>query len=100
MVVDDNATNRLILEETLRSWGMMPTAVESGATALAELKRATAVGEAYPLVLLDAKMPEMDGFTLAEQIKREPDLAESPVMMLTSLGHQAGAGRCRDLGLA
>jgi two-component system sensor histidine kinase/response regulator len=100
LVVDDNATNRLILEETLRSWGMMPTAVESGAAALAELKRATAVGEAYPLVLLDAQMPEMDGFTLAEQIKREPDLAESTVMMLTSLGHQAGAGRCRDLGLA
>ena len=45
-------------------------------------------------------MPEMDGFTLAEQIKREPGLAGSTVMMLTSLGHQADAGRCRELGLA
>ena len=100
LVVDDNATNRRILEETLRGWGMRPTAVDGGAAALAELKRATAAGEAYPLVLLDAQMPEMDGFTLAERIRREPDLAESTVMMLTSLGHQADGGRCRELGLA
>ncbi len=100
LVVDDNATNRRILEETLRGWGMRPTAVDGAAAALTELKRATAAGEAYPLVLLDAQMPEMDGFTLAGQIKRESGLAESTVMMLTSLGHQADAGRCRELGLA
>ena len=100
LVVDDNATNRRILEETLRSWGMRPTVVGGGAAALAELKRATEAGEVYPLVLLDAQMPEMDGFTLAAQIRRDPGLAESTVMMLTSLGHQADAGRCRELGLA
>ena len=100
LVVDDNATNRRILEETLRTWGMRPTVVDGGTAALAELKRATAAGEAYPLVLLDAQMPEMDGFTLAARIKHEPGLAESTVMMLTSLGHQADAGRCRELGLA
>jgi CheY-like chemotaxis protein len=100
LVVDDTATNRLILEETLRLWGMWPTAVDCGEAALAELKRAKTAGEPYPLVLLDAQMPGMDGFTVAGQIKREPDLAESTVMMLTSLGHQADAGRCRELGLA
>ena len=100
LVVDDNATNRRILEETLRAWGMRPTVVDGAAAALAELRRATEAGEAYPLVLLDAQMPGMDGFTLAGQIKREPGLAESTVMMLTSLGHQADAGRCRELGLA
>ncbi len=100
LVVDDNATNRRILEETLRAWGMRPTAVEGGEAALAELKRATAAGEAYPLVLLDAQMPGMDGFTLAERIRGEPGLTGSTVMMLTSLGHQADAGRCRALGLA
>jgi two-component system, sensor histidine kinase and response regulator len=100
LVVDDNATNRLILEETLRFWGMCPTSVDGGEAALAELKRATAAGKAYSLVLLDAQMPGMDGFTLVGRIKREPNLAESTVMMLTSLGRQADAGRCRELGLA
>ena len=100
LVVDDNATNRLILEETLRSWGMRPTAVDGGEAALAELKRAAAAAEAYPLVLLDAQMPGLDGFTLAERIKREPGLAASTVMMLTSLGRPGDAGRCREGGLA
>ena len=100
LVVDDNATNRRILEEVLRSWGMRPTALDGGAAALVELKRAASVGEAYPLVLLDAEMPEMDGFTLAQRIKDEPCLAGSTVMMLTSLSCQADAGRCRELGLA
>ena len=100
LVVDDNATNRRILEETLRVWGMRPTCVDGGSAALAELKRAAAVGKAYPLVLLDAQMPGMDGFALAERIQREADLAGSTVMMLTSLGHQVDAGRCRALGLA
>jgi PAS domain S-box-containing protein len=100
LVVDDNATNRLILEETLRLWGMRPAAADCGEAALAELKRAATAGEPYPLVLLDAQMPGMDGFTVAGRIKREPDLAQSTVMMLTSLGRQADAGRCRELGLA
>ncbi len=100
LVVDDNATNRRILEETLRSWGMRPTTADGAEAALAELKRAAAAGAAYPLVLLDAQMPGMDGFELADRIRREPDLAGATVLMLTSLGHQADGGRCRQLGLA
>ncbi len=100
LVVDDNATNRRILEETLRSWGMRPTAVDGGSAALAELRRAAAAGEAYPLVLLDAQMPDMDGFALADHIRPEPDLAGATVLMLTSLGRQADGGRCQRLGLA
>ncbi len=100
LVVDDNATNRRILEEVLRSWGMVPTAVDGAAPALVELKRAAAAGEPYPLVLLDAMMPEVDGFTLAAQIRGNSDLAGAAIMMLTSLCHQADAGRCRELGMA
>jgi two-component system sensor histidine kinase/response regulator len=100
LIVDDNATNRRILEETLRSWGARPVAVAGGEQALAELRRAAAAGDSYPLVLLDAQMPEMDGFTLATRIQQEPDLARATVMMLTSLGHQTDVGRCRELGLA
>jgi CheY-like chemotaxis protein len=100
LVADDNATNRRILEEMLRGWEMRPTMVDGGGTALAELRRAAGAGQPYPLVLIDGFMPEMDGFALAEHIRREPNLARAAVMMLTSVGHQADAHRCRELGLA
>jgi two-component system sensor histidine kinase/response regulator len=99
LVVDDNATNRRILEEVLRTWGMVPVPMEGGAAALAELRRAAAAGEPYPLVLLDAMMPEMDEFALAAHVRQEPDLAGAAIMMLTSDCHQADTGRCRKLGL-
>jgi CheY-like chemotaxis protein len=100
LVVDDSATNRRILDEILRSWEMRPTVLDSGTAALEELRRAAAADQAYPLVLIDALMPGMDGFALAEHIHREPNLAGAAVMMLTSVGHQADARRCRELGLA
>jgi signal transduction histidine kinase/DNA-binding response OmpR family regulator len=100
LIVDDNATNRHILLEQLICWGMRPTAVESGPAALTELRNAAAAGEPYHLVLLDAMMPEMDGFTLAEEVRRQPDLAGLTIMMLSSADHQGDAGRCKRLGLA
>jgi CheY-like chemotaxis protein len=100
LVVDDNPTNRRVLEETLRFWEARPTCVDSGPAALTELRRAAATGEPYPLILLDAMMPDMDGFTVAEHIAREPDLAGAAVMMLTSADRQGDAARCRSIGLA
>jgi CheY-like chemotaxis protein/HPt (histidine-containing phosphotransfer) domain-containing protein len=100
LVVDDNATNRRILEEMLRSWDMAPTVVENGACALAELDRARAMGRPFALVLLDAMMPQMDGFALAEQIQGRPELDGTIVMMLSSADRQGEAARCRTLGLA
>ncbi|PSR16575.1 response regulator [filamentous cyanobacterium CCP3] len=82
MVVDDNATNRKILQLQLESWGMSAVAVESGAAALARL----AQGDRYDLAILDMQMPEMDGVGLAQAIgQRFPNLA-LPLVMLTSLG--------------
>jgi two-component system sensor histidine kinase/response regulator len=100
LVVDDNSTNRRVLEETLRHWQARPTCVDSGPAALAELRRAAAAGAPYPLILLDAMMPDMDGFTVAEYIAREPNLAGAAVMMLTSADRQGDAARCRSIGLA
>src|SRR5262249_35619794 len=100
LVVDDHAINRSILEEMLSRWDMKPTAVASGPAALAERQRAAASGEPSPLILLDAMMPDMDGFTLAEQIKQHPELAPAAVFMLSSSGRPEHAGRCRELGLA
>ncbi|SIO65073.1 Signal transduction histidine kinase [Singulisphaera sp. GP187] len=99
LVVDDNATNRLILEEILTKWHMRPTAVVDGPTALAEMKRAAAAGDPYALVLADAMMPGMDGFTLLEQIKAHPELARSTLMMLSSADQSGDVARCRRLGV-
>jgi two-component system, sensor histidine kinase and response regulator len=99
LVVDDNATNRRILEQTLRNWQMKPTALSSGAAALTALRAARRAGEPFPLVLLDAEMPEMDGFTLAERIRQEPELSAVTLMMLTSTTRQGDAARSRELGI-
>ena len=73
LVVDDNGTNRHILVKMLQNWHMQPTAVESGAKAIVTLGEAKGLGRLFPLILLDAQMPDMDGFAVAEAIKRNPD---------------------------
>jgi signal transduction histidine kinase/DNA-binding response OmpR family regulator len=100
LVVDDNRTNRRILEGMLRRWDMKPTAVESGEEALSQLGSARAAGEPYALVLTDMHMPNMDGFTLVERIRQRPDLSTATIMMLTSAGHRGDALRCKDLGVS
>jgi CheY-like chemotaxis protein/HPt (histidine-containing phosphotransfer) domain-containing protein len=100
LVVDDNATNRRILTEMLTHWHMKLTAVDGGPAALAALEQARDAGEPFPLVLLDAMMPEMDGFALAERIKRTPGLAGATILMLSSAGLRGDAARCRELGVA
>jgi PAS domain S-box-containing protein len=99
LVVDDNETNRLILEEMLNNWGMKPTAVESGQVALAEMDKAVGVGEPFRLALLDGMMPQMDGFTLAEQIRQTPGLRDTMLIMLSSAGAPGSSVRCRHLGI-
>ncbi len=100
LVVDDNATNRRILEEILGNWRMAPEAVDSGRSALAAMEQACAAGKPFPLVLLDGHMPEMDGFALAQQIKGNPDMTGSTIMMLTSDRQLTDVARCRDLGIS
>ncbi len=100
LVVDDNATNRQILLRMLANWHANPTAVESGARAITALREAQGLGSIFPLILLDAQMPEMDGFALAECIKRNPDWRAATIMMLSSAGQRGDARRCRELGVA
>jgi signal transduction histidine kinase/DNA-binding response OmpR family regulator len=97
LIVDDNSTNRRILQEMLGSWGMQPTLVSGGAAALEVLRRAREAGEPFELVLLDACMPEMDGFELAERMRQDPALGHPIIMMLTSSGQLEDAARCREL---
>ena len=100
LVVDDNATNRRMLEGMLLAWFMMPTLAEGGREALAILRKAKENGKPFPLVLTDMQMPDMDGFALAELIKDDPGLAGATIMMLTSAGQRGDAARCRELGIA
>jgi PAS domain S-box-containing protein len=99
LIVDDNATNRRILEEWLGNWRMEPTAVSDGATALETLCGAVARGRRYPLVLLDARMPDMDGLALASRILQRSELSATRIILLTSGDHPADLARFRELQL-
>jgi PAS domain S-box-containing protein len=99
LVVDDNATNRRILEEMLASWRMTPTAVSDAVSALATLRRAASDGERFDVMISDGQMPDVDGFTLARRIKQERRLAATPIIMLTSMGRAGDIARCRRLGV-
>jgi PAS domain S-box-containing protein len=100
LIVDDNATNRLILEEWLRGWQTEPTAVGEGLAALNLLWRAASLGRPYGLVLLDGRMPGVDGPALAAEIAQSPQLAACPVILLTSEDRPEGAARRRESGIA
>jgi two-component system sensor histidine kinase/response regulator len=100
LVVDDNATNRRILIETVRAWEMKPVPASSAPEALSLLQQASQGGRPFRLVLIDAHMPVMDGFSLAEQIKQRPELAASTILMLSSGGQRGDAARCRESGIA
>jgi CheY-like chemotaxis protein len=98
--VDDNGVNRRILHGQLTAWGMEATAATNGRAALEALESARAGGRPFQLVLLDAHMPDLDGFDVAGAIAAREDLAGATIMMLTSDGHYGDASRCRELGIA
>jgi CheY-like chemotaxis protein len=100
LVVDDNATNRRILEGTLKSWGARPTVVDSGRAALAALQEAARTKQPFPLLLVDAMMPEMDGFTFIEQVRRQTEGDRPTIMMLSSADSLGDGNRCRTLGIS
>ncbi|HET6845163.1 MAG TPA: response regulator [Candidatus Angelobacter sp.] len=100
LVVDDNAASRHQLTEMLAGWGVAPIAVEGGSQALQELAQAERQGKAFQLVLLDTHMPKMDGFTVAEKMRRSPGLGEVRIFMLTSGGSSGDALRSRELDIS
>jgi PAS domain S-box-containing protein len=86
LVVDDNTTNRRILNDILSGWGMQVECLASGPQALEHLRSRRESGKPMPLLITDVDMPEMDGFALAESIRSEPSLRETIIVMLTSRG--------------
>jgi two-component system sensor histidine kinase/response regulator len=100
LIVDDNVTNRHVLEEMVLGWRMVPTLVTGASEALTALRVAQESGKPFPLVLTDFQMPKTDGFSLAKAIKKDPALANAAIVMLTSAGQPGDAARCRELGVA
>ncbi len=84
LIVDDNATNRLILRETLSLWGCIVTEASGGAAGLKELEKAKETGHPFRIAILDSQMPEMDGLTLARKIRGKPEFVALSILMLTS----------------
>ena len=99
LIVDDNATNRNILEATLKLWKMDPVMCAGGREAILEMENAARCGESFRLVLLDGQMPDMDGFEVAERIRNANLHYGCVLMMLTSSEQTSDAIRCRELGI-
>ncbi len=99
LVVDNNPVNREIFAEMLTNWRMNPTLADSGAGALELLEAAQRAGHAFPIVLLDALMPNVDGFQVLQRIQSNPGLAGAVIMLLSGNRHLADAARCRELGV-
>lgn len=99
LIVDDNATNRLILDEMVRNWGLVPTCVSDVSTALLQLEAANSRGEPFGLVLSDVNMPDEDGFSLARRMQNQ-HLTQAVVLMLSSGDRSGDIQRCKDLGVS
>jgi two-component system sensor histidine kinase/response regulator len=97
LVVDDNATNRLILNEILTNWGMRPTCVSGVEDGLVALLAVAGTADAIRVVISDVNMPERDGFDLAEKIRSNDELARTIVVMLTSGERVEDIQRCEEL---
>jgi PAS domain S-box-containing protein len=99
LVVDDNATNLQILTELLRSWKLAPLAVAGGREGLEALSGAVRDKRPYAVAVIDGQMPRMDGFTFAQQTRRDRRFKRMPLIMLTSAARPGDAARCRKIGI-
>ena len=100
LIVDDNATNRLILEEMLKNWGLVPVCAASARQAIEALRTAARIGEPFSVVLSDLHMPDADGFMLADDIRKDSLLAKTLIVMLTSGQRPGDVERSQQLDIS
>lgn len=98
--VDDSETNRRVLAGMLESWGCRHTEVANASEALSALRRAVAEGDPYKVAVLDLCMPEMDGEQLAREIKTDPEISSTALILMTSIGARGDALRMQEAGFA
>ena len=100
LIVDDNYTNRILLQEMIKSWGLVPTIAANGKEAIDRFNQAFASAAPYRLILLDMQMPEMDGFDVAKTIKDAPSGKDVKIIMLSSSGQRGDTDRCKEVGIS
>jgi two-component system sensor histidine kinase/response regulator len=100
LIVDDNLTNRKVLEGMLSRWGMNPTSVDGAQAAIPTMEGAVAAARPFAIVIVDGQMPGIDGFMLVKQIQERAEFSGTIILMLTSMGKKGDAARCRELGIA
>jgi PAS domain S-box-containing protein len=100
LVVDDNGTNRRIVEEMLKSWELAPTVVDGGVAAITVMQAAAKNGTPFELILLDCMMPGMDGFSVAELVSGNPVFNSPTIIMISSAAGLGDAARCKESGIA
>jgi PAS domain S-box-containing protein len=99
LVVDDNHTNRRIMQDMLASWQMRPLAVGDASAAMTQLQNAWPTDDRFHVVISDCQMPDVDGFMLARRIRQDDDLRATPIVMLTSVGRSDDVTRCHRIGV-
>jgi two-component system, sensor histidine kinase and response regulator len=100
LVVDDNKTNRRILEEVLNGWGLRPVVVDGAAAAIHAMERAVRNDDPFWLALIDYEMPVMDGFGLASAITGRKEFSGTTIIMLSSIGGRDSAAKSREVGIS
>ena len=100
LVVDDNETNRIILLEMLKRWGMQVVTAKNASEALEILARRGSRDPSFDAVISDLQMPNMDGFEFVENIRKSVQFGQIPVLMLSSSAQQGEHERCRQLGIS
>ena len=100
LVVDDNAANREVLTARMQSWGMLPTALPGGPEALKDLRQALDDGAPFEVAVIDMQMPGMDGEALGKVIKADKQLANTKIVMLSSIGQRGDAARFEEIGFS
>lgn len=100
LIVDDNETNRCVLREQLTTWGCRHKQVSSGIEALEVLRCAVVDNDTFEIAIIDMQMPGMDGETLGQKIKKDPELKNTELVMMTSVGKRGDTRRFKDIGFA
>jgi two-component system sensor histidine kinase/response regulator len=100
LVVDDNATNRQVVGRQLVSWRCRLDEAPDARTALQKLKEAVGQGDPFETAILDMCMPVTDGETLGRQIKADPQIGGTPLIMMSSSGKRGDASRLKEIGFS